>query len=260
MLSQDGNFVIYFTKNYGTDAPLALWSTGTAGRAGENVRLWNSWNGNLVLDSDKGKLWSSNTSSGKRPFVVKMQDDCNLVMYDAENKAVWSSGTKIPTPPWICTNSDDKNKCPLAIMPASNKICNAKLEDTGNLVVLRGTEYLWKSGSKGKGTGPYRHAVQDDGNLVVYDSKNVAIWSSGTSGKGTGPFQLNMQDDCNFVLYDSKGAATWATGTSADDIALPENICSSLDQDDLCKNTLKGPLCSLNVMEVWKKSPLIRYF
>lgn len=53
--------------------------------------------------------------------------------------------------------------------------------------------------------------MQDDGNLVIYDTTGAARWASNTYGN-PGASAL-MQDDGNFVVYDSKYNALWATNT-----------------------------------------------
>lgn len=58
-----------------------------------------------------------------------------------------------------------------------------------------------------------RLIVQNDGNLVIYDSRDKALWSSETNGQGEGPYLLRMQDDANLVLYDINDTPIWATGT-----------------------------------------------
>ena len=44
--------------------------------------------------------------------------------------------------------------------------------------------------------------VQDDGNLVIYNSSKKAVWASNTQRKGGPPYKTVMQGDGNFVLYD----------------------------------------------------------
>lgn len=56
--------------------------------------------------------------------------------------------------------------------------------------------------------------MQDDGNLVIYDTYGKATWASGTSGKGSKPHYLVLQNDRNLVIYDGKGKATWSSKTS----------------------------------------------
>jgi hypothetical protein len=48
------------------------------------------------------------------------------------------------------------------------------------------------------------------------NSPCIAIWATGSRGGrsyGTGPYTLRMQDDGNLVMYDSTGLALWASGT-----------------------------------------------
>jgi hypothetical protein len=60
---------------------------------------------------------------------------------------------------------------------------------------------------------PDGHSVvlQQDGNLVLFDSKRVPIWSTNT--KGSEPVQLIMKPDGNLVLYSTTGQV-WASNTS----------------------------------------------
>lgn len=96
----------------------------------------------------------------------------------------------------------------------------ARIQDDGNFVVYSMKDKdnvknaIWNSGTNGKGKGPYRVTMQEDGNLVVYDSTNAALWNSQTNGKGTPDYKLIMQDDGNLVVYDKTGKATWNSGTA----------------------------------------------
>ena len=56
--------------------------------------------------------------------------------------------------------------------------------------------------------------MQDDCNLVLYDSGNNATWSSQTNGQGSSGYFAKMQNDGNFVVYDKDNNALWATGTN----------------------------------------------
>jgi hypothetical protein len=53
--------------------------------------------------------------------------------------------------------------------------------------------------------------LQFDGNVVLYNSKHVAIWSTNT--KGYEPVQFFMKGDGNLVLYATTGQV-WASNTS----------------------------------------------
>lgn len=52
--------------------------------------------------------------------------------------------------------------------------------------------------------------LQQDGNLVLFNSKRVPIWSTNT--KGYEPVQLIMKLDGNLVLYSTNGQV-WASNT-----------------------------------------------
>jgi len=106
-------------------------------------------------------------------------------------------------------------------LESTNKKYFAIMQTDGNFVLYSAGSFngkrkdnpIWASNTMRKGTGPYKVWMQNDGNLVVYDSKSP-IWASNTSGKGKGPYKLLLQDDGNFVLYDSVNAVIWASNTN----------------------------------------------
>ncbi|NJR13027.1 MAG: hypothetical protein HC779_00255 [Phyllobacteriaceae bacterium] len=102
----------------------------------------------------------------------------------------------------------------------------AVFQGDGNLVVYRGTPTanggaIWASGTNGKANGGAAH-MQADGNVVVYNPGGKARWASGTSaGDVNRAFTLTMQDDGNLVAFDSQGGeALWSSMTGR--ITLPE--------------------------------------
>ena len=52
--------------------------------------------------------------------------------------------------------------------------------------------------------------MQDDGNFVLYDQDNEPVWASNTGGN-PGAY-LAVQDDGNVVVYQD-GSPLWATNT-----------------------------------------------
>jgi hypothetical protein len=52
--------------------------------------------------------------------------------------------------------------------------------------------------------------MQDDGNFVLYDQDNAPVWASNTDGN-PGAY-LAVQDDGNVVVYQN-GSPLWATNT-----------------------------------------------
>ena len=96
------------------------------------------------------------------------------------------------------------------------------MQTDGNLVHYsvasfngRGRDFpLWASGTNGKGSGPYRAVMRDDGYLTIYDNNNSQIWQNPKNGPGVGPFNVVMQDDGNMVIYDSNNFVVIASNTN----------------------------------------------
>jgi hypothetical protein len=101
-------------------------------------------------------------------------------------------------------------------LTATNNICKVVTQNDGNLVIYDSkNNVVWATGTQGKGTPPYTTVMQSDGNYVLYDSSGLggAIWDTGITG-GTPPFKLVMQTDCNLVKYDANNNAVWSSNTA----------------------------------------------
>ncbi len=62
-------------------------------------------------------------------------------------------------------------------------------------------------------SGSHRLAMQDDGNLVLYNTANgAAVWNSGTNGNA-GAYAV-FQTDGNFVIYSVSGKPLWFSSTN----------------------------------------------
>jgi hypothetical protein len=89
------------------------------------------------------------------------------------------------------------------------------MQQDGNVVLYNSNHAaIWATNTARK--GGERLVMQNDGNLVLY-SNSGPIWSSKTIGN-TGAF-LNVQDDGNLVIYrygshtETKNNALWASDT-----------------------------------------------
>lgn len=85
------------------------------------------------------------------------------------------------------------------------------LQGDGNLVLYGpGAAPLWSSNTHGQ------YAVQEvimqgDGNLVMYDNSGHALWNSGSARPNAiAPF-VQIQDDGNLVIYNTQ--SLWSTNT-----------------------------------------------
>lgn len=70
---------------------------------------------------------------------------------------------------------------------------------------------FWTAGVVSSAPG---YAAVVDGNLNLYDKYNAMYWTTATTTKGIPPYyRLVMQNDRNIVIYDSNFNATWASNT-----------------------------------------------
>lgn len=173
--------------------------------------------------------------SANGQYTLVLQEDGNLVSYDAQAKAIWYSDT-FGSGAKECVMQADGN---LLLKDRSGRVVwatytdghhNAKLrmQNDGNLVIYNPREFaVWVNGRiKDSLSGgerllagefirsqnrKYTLVMQKDGNLVAYDSQKKAIWESRTAG--TGAIECALQSDGNLLLKDANGRHVWATET-----------------------------------------------
>jgi hypothetical protein len=98
---------------------------------------------------------SLTSSAGQ--FSLELQDDGNLVLYDADRQPVWAAGTD------------------------GQQVSRATMQEDGNLVLYSpGGDPLWASDTYGN-DGAYV-VLQDDRNLVIYSADGNPIWATNTTG------------------------------------------------------------------------------
>ena len=80
--------------------------------------------------------------------------------------------------------------------------------EAGNLELWNrvARQLLWQSGSKSLRVS--RLAMQEDGNLVIYDRDGMALWSSGTYGHPDA--YLAVRDDGNLVICLRDNRPIWS--------------------------------------------------
>jgi len=153
----DGNAVIYSWNPYAGVAPRPVWSTGTCCRA---LPLVPATCGTIPRPSGYGYYGlfpSSSVSSCDGRFVLKMQTDGNLVLYQVNtipSRALWWSGT-------------NGSGAQYAVM----------LPD-GNFLVYQQGHGIWATNTGGNWGAQL--AVQNDGNVVIYATDGRAIWATNT--------------------------------------------------------------------------------
>ncbi|AOK05804.1 peptidase S53 [Burkholderia latens] len=102
---------------------------------------------------------------------------------------------------------------PGQIVYSGSKSHQLAMQNDGNLVLYNTTNGApaWNSGTSGN-AGAYA-VFQTDGNFVVYGPSGNALWNSATSSTSFGQY-LVVQDDGNMVVYASS-VPVFATSTAA---------------------------------------------
>jgi hypothetical protein len=99
-----------------------------------------------------------------------------------------------------------------AVADADGQVTAFTTDSTGGpRTTLNAGERLAPGEQLTSANGRYSLVMQEDGNLVEYDS-GVPVWSSGTDVPGS---DFEAQADGNFVVYAPGHVAEWATGTSS---------------------------------------------
>ena len=106
-------------------------------------------------------------------------------------------------------------------LPSTNNTYRVAMQRDGNLVLYCSDHMvpqnaIWSSDTCNKSpfVGPYHLIMQNDANLVIYDTYNRPVWASNTQHNGTPPHRLVMQNDGNLVIYDANNHPTWASNTN----------------------------------------------
>jgi hypothetical protein len=198
-LRTDGDLVLYIAN--GLSLGRVLWTSGTAGDAGDHAVLQN--NGNLVLyDANNQTLWSSNTSTAGCANLV-VQEDGNLVLYNAKH-AVWATST-------VNTMLEPGD----VLLPGErifsyDEQYELLMQTDGNLVTYGATGPLWST--QAPATPGNFLAMHTSGDLVEENSAHHLLWKSATYVKGS---YAHLQVDGNFVVYTAAKKAVWSSKTNA---------------------------------------------
>jgi PKD repeat protein len=172
-----------------------------------------------VLNRGETMVPNDTIVSNNRQHSLKMQQDGNLVLDGSWNWTLW--------PIW-----QSKAGPSAPIVAGTDPYASFTFQNDGNAAIYApgaNGRLVWNSGTGG--LGGVRIVVQDDGNIVMFNSADVKVWSSGSFQRfyepggpvfvaghfmqpdTTGNIRLIMQGDGNLVVYKN-GAALWSTGTN----------------------------------------------
>lgn len=120
----------------------------------------------------------------------------------------------------ILNPSNDPNA---GFIESASAYCRLYMQTDGNLVMYLFKEQppseagwknaVWASHTQTTDGSTFQHSciMQQDGNLVIYDTAGNPVWATGTNDN-PGAY-AKVQDDGNFVIYDSGNSPLWYTGT-----------------------------------------------
>jgi hypothetical protein len=211
VLQSDGNLVLYGPQSQ------PMWASNTAGRT--NVREVSMQNdGNCVLyDACNAHLWASNSANNPGAYLV-VQHDGNTVIYNSANYPIWATNTVVPPEPTAPTQPDrllsGQGLVPGSSLTSPNGLFTFTLQMDGNIVLYGPSPYnfvLWATDTAGH-FNVWDSVMQNDGNFVAYNAFGAPYFATNTNGH-SGAY-LIVQDDANVVIYDSKNTAIWSTGTA----------------------------------------------
>jgi hypothetical protein len=118
--------------------------------------------------------------------------------------------------PNMCKESKKKSRPGCLILMSSNGLYKLDIDNlSGNLQIvnINTNSNVWRNKNKRNGKGPFRLVMQDDRNLVVYDSNNEAIWASNTvlrdKKQYKGLYKAILEDDGVLRIRDNMNLLVW---------------------------------------------------
>jgi hypothetical protein len=113
----------------------------------------------------------------------------------------------------ISTKTATISSSPASVLTSPGCATKLTVQGDGNVVfadVSSGKVY-WATNTAGvNGVAPYHLTAQNDGNLVLYDSKSTSFWTSKTAGQGCAPYSLKIRDVMKLTLVDCNGEPIWS--------------------------------------------------
>ncbi|KAK9120578.1 hypothetical protein Syun_018195 [Stephania yunnanensis] len=221
IMQGDCNLVLYKNGN------IPLWNSQTAGKGNACMATLQN-NGNLVILSNTGIVWTSNTYRGPNSYRLVVQGDGNVVIYGA---ALWATNTAQGRKK--LSNSDSllhwfDMKLLRYKLGSSNLIRDRNVNGvTLGIALLSMLLLMIINGAVAKDTiyngqslntneylqnGIYTFIMQGDCNLVLYKNGNIPLWNSQTAGKGNA-CMATLQNNGNLVILSNTGIV-WTSNTN----------------------------------------------
>jgi hypothetical protein len=195
-----------------------------------NLCIYKNYN---LTKLNNDLYWSSETENNTDGYLA-MQNDGNLVVYDKGNNAKWSSGTadnnggyaelllsKSENYPLLVIKNKDGQIKKYINKITLNLVNNDIYLYKKNYILLKGGDeevlndptciypyidysngFTWKNGN-------FKLTIEDNGNLVLYNSSKESIWNTQTTGDANNTNILSMRRDGNLVIYENGKGKKW---------------------------------------------------
>lgn len=191
VMQTDGNVVGYGPQG-------VVWATGTGGPGN---RITMQKDGNAVLfGADNSVKWSSGTRGTNLRLGVNNAG--SLIIVNTKDDVVWTSQAAFPATTLYAANSLEAG----SFLRSPNGVYRAVMQADGNFVVYGASGPIWDSTT----TRPGAFLALDTSGWLAVGTETVTGWSVEPGVGSVGPYTLVMQDDGNLVEYDSR-RAVWAS-------------------------------------------------
>ena len=201
---------------YDTAASRVIWQSNTGvatNYSTHSFRLTMQNDGKLVLFdtprlSPKAyEIWDTKSSTGaaSNSISLRLSNEGELYVYHHDRRqSLWSNRSQIE-----CTAADNNYLRSSQCLTSPNFNYRAIMQCDGNFVIYNRKDgkdiAIWDTKSAGNG-GAFL-AVQQDGNLVLYNSARKSLWSSGTNLRPFADYKLSLNNSGVLTLtrkYDNK--------------------------------------------------------
>jgi hypothetical protein len=107
---------------------------------------------------------------------------------------------------------------------------------------------MWNAGTNGKGTGPYTLKIQDDGNLLLFDSIPSVIWSAPINGAPpTGAPAFTLQ---NMTISNSSTVLANSNISVCQTLCSGDITCGGFTRSATVADTVQSP-CYKFTKDAW---------
>ena len=200
------------------------------------------------------EIWNANSATGatSNNYSLRLANDGELYVYSADRKqSLFSTKSEI-----TCTASANTCLRSSQCLTSPNRNYRAIMQCDGNFVVYNRKDGkdtpIWDTKSAGNG-GAFL-ALQQDGNLVLYNSSNKPLWSSGTNLRPFADYKLSLNNSGVLTLtrkYDNKVRWTSTGGrVSTNEVADAQYRVKSQFQYSSIDDAAKDFILAYNGMSV----------